>query len=251
MLGDHVHPGDQPSRVDRRAPWSAGSPRRAGARRRRPRGQSECRRAIRAQQRPVRVRAARPRAGPAAVAVRRLHAPTPRRKPGPTAWTPPAPLSSRGDEHLRGHRRRRLPRLAPLRAPARRGPPGDLRRQPRHRLAAEHRAHPRRRLRLPQRTTSPSRSTSTSRSTSSTTSPRRRARSTTCGCRCTRSRSAPTAPTTCSAWPSASAPASCSPRPPRSTATRRSTRSRRATGATSTRSARAASTTRRSATPRR
>ena len=38
------------------------------------------------------------------------------------------------------------------------------------------------------------------RSTSSTTSPRRPARSTTCGCRCTRSRSARTAPTTCSAW---------------------------------------------------
>ena len=51
--------------------------------------------------------------------------------------------------------------------------------------------------------------------------------------------------------PSSSAPASCSPRPARSTATPRSTRRRRTTGATSTRSARAASTTRRSATPRR
>ena len=49
----------------------------------------------------------------------------------------------------------------------------------------------------------------------------------------------------------ASARASCSPRPPRSTATRWSTRSPRPTGATSTRSARAASTTRPSATPRR
>ena len=35
--------------------------------------------------------------------------------------------------------------LAPVRPPARRGPPGDLRRQPRHGHAREHRAHPRRR----------------------------------------------------------------------------------------------------------
>ena len=42
---------------------------------------------------------------------------------------------------------------------------------------------------------------STSRSTSCSTSPARPARSTTCGCRCTRSRSAPTARTTRSAWP--------------------------------------------------
>ena len=45
--------------------------------------------------------------------------------------------------------------------------------------------------------------------------------------------------------------ASCSPRPPRSTATRWCTRSPRATGATSTRSGRAASTTKPSASPRR
>ena len=59
-------------------------------------------------------------------------------------------IASAGDEHLCGHRRRRLPRLPPLRAPARQGAPGDLHRQPRDRLAAEHRAHPRRRLRVPQ-----------------------------------------------------------------------------------------------------
>ena len=66
------------------------------------------------------------------------------------------------------------------------GAPGDLPRQPRDRLAGEHRAHPRRALRVPATSTSPSRSTSRSRSTSSTTWPRRPARSTTCGCRCTR-----------------------------------------------------------------
>ena len=49
----------------------------------------------------------------------------------------------------------------------------------------------------------------------------------------------------------ARARASCSPRPPRSTAIRRCTRSRRPTGATSTRSARAACTTSRSASPKR
>ena len=49
----------------------------------------------------------------------------------------------------------------------------------------------------------------------------------------------------------ATGPASCWPRPARSTATPRSTPSTRATGATSTRSARAGSTTRPSATPRR
>ena len=52
------------------------------------------------------------------------------------------------DDHLRRHRRSRLPRLAPLRSPAGQGPPGDLRRQPRHRLAPEHRPHPRREVQL-------------------------------------------------------------------------------------------------------
>ena len=89
------------------------------------------------------------------------------------------------------------------------------------------------------------------RSTRSTTSRRRRVPSTTCACRCTRSRSARTARTTRWASPSATAHASCSPRPARSTATRRCTRSRRATGGTSTPSARAACTTRPSGTPRR
>ena len=86
--------------------------------------------------------------------------------------------------------------------------------------------------------------------TSSTTSPPPPRRSTTRACPCTRSRSAPTGPTTCSASPSSSGRGSCSPRPRRSTATRRSTRNRRATGGTSTRSGHAASTTRPSATRR-
>ena len=47
------------------------------------------------------------------------------------------------------HRRRRLPRLPPLRGAARAGPPGHLRRQPRDRLARQHRAPPRRGVRLP------------------------------------------------------------------------------------------------------
>ena len=45
--------------------------------------------------------------------------------------------------HLPGHRRRRLPRLAPVRRAARARQPRDLRRQPRDGLAREHRAHPR------------------------------------------------------------------------------------------------------------
>ena len=45
-------------------------------------------------------------------------------------------------------RRRRLPRLASLRLPARAGPPRDLRRQPRDGLAREHRAPARRRVRV-------------------------------------------------------------------------------------------------------
>ena len=77
------------------------------------------------------------------------------------------------------------------------------------------------------------------------------ARSTTCGCRSRPSRSARSAPGTPWAWPRTRAPASCSPRPRRSTATRSATRSRRATGATSTPSARGASTTRASASARR
>ena len=150
------------------------------------------------------------------------------------------------------HRRGRLPRLASLRLALVEGPPRDLRRQPRHRLArrtSSTSATARLHLRQPRRHRSTSRSRS--RSTSSTTSRARRARSTTCACRCTRSRSAPTGRTTRSASRSSSARASCSPRRARSTATRRYTRSRRPTGATSTRSARAASTTRPSATPRR
>ena len=65
------------------------------------------------------------------------------------------------------------------------------------------------------------------------------------------SRSAASAPTTPSAWPRTRAPASCWPRPARSTATPWSTPRPRTTGATSTRSAPGASTTRPSASPRR
>ena len=110
-----------------------------------------------------------------------------------------ADAGSRLDGHLPGHRRRGVPRLAPVRrAPAPR-PSRHLRRQPRDGLARQHRAHPRRRRSSTSTSTSSSRTSSTSRSTSSTTSPRRRRRSTTCACRCTRSRSAPTARTTRSA----------------------------------------------------
>ena len=58
-------------------------------------------------------------------------------------------------------------------------------------------------------------------------------------CRSRRSRSAASAPCTPWAWPARRVPGSCSPPPPRCTATRWSTRSPRSTGATSTRSARA------------
>ena len=51
--------------------------------------------------------------------------------------------SMAGDDDFGCHRRRRLPRLASLRLPARAGPPGHLRRQPRDGLAREHRAPPR------------------------------------------------------------------------------------------------------------
>ena len=74
------------------------------------------------------------------------------------------------------------------------------------------------------------------RSTWCCTSPHRRPRSTTCSCRSRRSRSARSAPGTRWGWPRRRAPASCSPRRRRSTATRRCTRSRRTTGGTSTRS---------------
>ena len=260
VLGDDRHPGDQPARVDRRALGQQDQRRplqrvvgvlaaervSAGDRDSAP---QRCLRAARALPGPVGVDSA-------AVDDRREASSfggcssTPGSIPAAAA-APPRRYPRRRDEHLPDHRRRRIPRLAHVRPPAARGPPGDLRRQPRHRLAAEHRAHPRRRV--PLHPARPHRAVLHRRaeSTSSTTSPRRRARSTTCACRCTRSRSAPTAPTTCSGWRRRSAPGSCSPRPPRSTATPRSTRSRRATGATSTRSARAASTTRRSATPRR
>ena len=154
------------------------------------------------------------------------------------------------DANFGRHGRCRLPRLTSLRRAPRAWPPRHLCRQPRDGVAAQRRAPPRRRVRVPQpRRDEPIRSTS--RSTSSTTSRRSRARSTTCGCRCSRSRSARTAPTTRSGSRSGSAPASCSPRRARSTATRWCTRSPRRTGATSTRSVRAVSTTRRSATPRR
>ena len=129
--------------------------------------------------------------------------------------------------HVNRHRRRRLPRLAPLRAAARQGRSRHLHRQPRHGVASEHRAHRRRELHLHQPRPHRAVLRSTSRSTSSTTWPRPRARSTTCACRSTRSRSAPRARTTCSASRSSSARASCSPRPPRSTATPRSIRSPR------------------------
>ncbi len=47
------------------------------------------------------------------------------------------------DANVHGHRRCRLPRLASLRRAARPRKPGDLRRQPRDRLARQHRAHSR------------------------------------------------------------------------------------------------------------
>ena len=60
---------------------------------------------------------------------------------GPAA-APRGRLSARAD--VRRDRRCGLPGLAPLRPPARRGPPRALRGQPRHGDAREHRAHPRR-----------------------------------------------------------------------------------------------------------
>ena len=67
-----------------------------------------------------------------------------------------------------------------------RGPPRHLRRQPRDRIAGEHRAHPRRASSSSATSTSSIRSSSRSRSTSSTTWLRPLRRSTICGCRCTR-----------------------------------------------------------------
>ena len=64
---------------------------------------------------------------------------------------------------------------------------------------------------------------SPSRWTTSSTSPRRPARSTTCGCRCTRSRSARYGTHNALGLAKPTAPASCWPRPPRCTATPRST----------------------------
>ena len=52
-------------------------------------------------------------------------------------------------DHLPSHGRRRLSRIASVRRAAAARQPRDLRRQPRDRLAGEHRAHPQRRVRLP------------------------------------------------------------------------------------------------------
>jgi hypothetical protein len=77
-------------------------------------------------------------------------------------------------------------------------------------------------------------SRSLSKSTRSTTSPARPRPSTTSTIRCRRPRPACMARSTCWAWPSASRPRSCRPRPARSTATRKCIRRPKATGATST-----------------
>ena len=167
------------------------------------------------------------------------------------AATPPATLSSARDEHLPDQRRRRIPGLAHVRSPAGEGhrvicvdnlDTGSLQNiehirddafelhpaRP-HRAVLHRRAD---RLRLsprfagePDRLPAPAAAHAQGRLLRH--------------------------PPHARAGEEASVPASCSPRPPRSTATPRSTRSRRPTGATSTRSARAASTTRPSATPRR
>ena len=148
------------------------------------------------------------------------------------------------------HRRRRLPRLAPVRPPARAGPRGALRRQPLHRHQAQHRP-PARPTRASSSCATTSRSRCTSRWTRSTTSPARPRRSTTSTTRCRRPRPRCTARSTCWGSPSACAArifqASTSevygdphvhPQP-------------ETTGATSTRSASAPATTRASAAPRR
>ena len=168
---------------------------------------------------------------------------------GPGAPRPP--LSSPRDEHLPRHRGRRIPRLAHVRPPAPRRPPGDLRRQPRHRLAAERRAHPRRRLRL--RPARPHRALLHRRADRLRLPPRLAGEPDRLP--------APAAahaqgrllrhPPHARPGEAEARPLRARPRPPRSTATPRSIPSPRPTGATSTRSARAASTTRPSATPRR
>ena len=57
-----------------------------------------------------------------------------------SAGSSPQRLYDAPRDDLSRNRRRRLPRLPSLRLPARKGSPGDLRRQPRDRLAREHRA---------------------------------------------------------------------------------------------------------------
>ena len=66
-------------------------------------------------------------------------------RPGLASWTH---TYHPRDAHRRCHWRRRLPRLPSLRLPARAGAARGLRRQPRHELAREHRAHPRRGVHL-------------------------------------------------------------------------------------------------------
>ena len=130
-------------------------------------------------------------------------------------------------------------------------PPRHLRRQPRDRLAGEHRAHPRARVRHLQRRHH--RAVLRRRAGRLRLPPRLAGladRLPAAAAAHAEGRLA-TARTTRSGLAKRTARASCSPRRARSTATRRSTRSPRPTGATSTRSARAASTTRPSATPRR
>ena len=125
-----------------------------------------------------------------------------------------------------------------------------VRRQLLHRPQGQHRPSARP-TRISRRcaTTSPSRSMS--RWTRSTTSPALPRRCTTSSTRCRRPRPASSAPSTCSAWPSASAPRSSRPPPARSMATRRCIRRPRTTAATSIRWARAPATTKASAAPRR
>ncbi len=156
-----------------------------------------------------------------------------------------------GCEAGAGHRRRRLPRLPPLRAaggatatrcsasttssPAARANVAHLLDAPALRADAPRRDLPA--LRRGRRDLQP-RLPGVARSTTSST-------------RCRRPRPACTARSTCWASPSGCGRRSSRPRPARSTATRRCIRSPRTTGATSTRSGRAPATTRASAAPRR
>ena len=148
------------------------------------------------------------------------------------------------------HRRRRLPRLASVRAAARRGQRRAVRRQLLHRPQGQYRAAARR-IRISRRCATTSASRSMSRSTRSTISPARPRRSTTSSIRCRRPRPASSARSTCWASPSACAPRSSRPRPRRSMAIRPSIRRPRIIAATSIRSARAPATTKASAAPRR